>query len=97
MTMTGTGRSKRNAGLLVLSVIGFLFFLFLVVSTQYKYDNTAIGVVRELLTLPFAAILLTVLIMSVVTLFKGKFELLSYPFFTIVIIMATIIMLTVYA
>jgi len=67
-----------------------LYFSSLILLYELKIDSTIIGVFGELLTIPAVVFLLVLLIISAVSFVRGKFNMKSFPFYSLVIILTTI-------
>ena len=89
--------ASRKKGLLILSIVVFLYFVLQILATELNYDAVVVGVIIELLTLPFLAILIVNLILSIQAFVKLKFKFNSYPFYSIVILVITVIILVAFA
>ena len=78
-------KPAKNKIIFYLSIVNLVYFISILLVDEYKLDATLIGVFRELLTLPFLALLIFIIVMSVVSWIKEKFIINSYPFFSLVI------------
>jgi hypothetical protein len=93
MAIATNKKVKKNKIIFYLSVIILFYFLALLLMHELKYDAFVIGVFRELLTLPFLTLLIVLLGLSIVSLFKEKFITNSYPFFSLIILLITVVLL----
>jgi cytochrome bd-type quinol oxidase subunit 2 len=93
MAIATNRKVKKKKIIFYLSVIILFYFIAVLLMHELKYDNFVIGVFRELLTLPFLALLIVLLVLSIVSLIKEKFIINSYPFFSLVILLITAVLL----
>jgi hypothetical protein len=85
---------KADKLIFKLSIIVFLYILFMILSYRLRFDNiVVIGVFRELFDLPAFALITIFFVLSVLSFIKEKFKFPSYPFYSIVILLVTIISL----
>jgi hypothetical protein len=89
MAIATNRKVRKNKIIFYLSIIILLYFSAVLLINELKYDAVVIGVFRELLTLPLLALLIVLLVLSIVSLFKEKFTINSYPFFSFVILIIT--------
>ncbi|MDB5193544.1 MAG: hypothetical protein JWQ96_3107 [Segetibacter sp.] len=94
---TVTGEAKKDKGLLILSIVVFIYFALLVSISELHYSSVLVGGIIQFLTLPFAAILITVLILAIQSFVKHKFKTNSYSFYCLIILLLTIVLLVVFA
>jgi hypothetical protein len=93
MAIATNRKLRKNKIIFYLSILILLYFLAVLLINEFKYDAVLIGVFRELLTLPLLALLIVLLVLSIVSLFKEKFIINSYPFFSLVILLITTVFL----
>ncbi len=86
--------NKSEKIILWLSFIVLVYFTGIIAIDLAKLDWVIIGVVREILTIPFLLLLLGLAIVSTLSLFRKKQKIGSLPFYSILILLATIIMLS---
>lgn len=89
MSIVTNRKLSKQIIVFYLSISTLIFFLVLLIINELKYDAMVIGVLRELLTLPFLALLIILLLISIVSLIKERFKINSYPFFSLIILILT--------
>jgi hypothetical protein len=69
----------------------------MILSYRLGFDGLVIiGVFRELLDIPAFALIAVFLVLSVISFVKEKFKFPSYPFYSILILLVTVIALIVF-
>lgn len=86
---------SRQKWILGFSLFIFTYFLLLVAAKELKYDSVPAGILRELLTLPLLLAGLFLLGLTARNLVVEKPKL-AYSFYSFLILLATIIMMTLY-
>lgn len=81
---------RKGKSCLILSLIIFLYFAFLILIYDLKYDAVIIGVFREILTIPFMVLLVVLLVLSTIAFIKEKFIIRSYSFYSLIILLFTV-------
>jgi len=92
-----TKKIRKDKALLILSLFVFLYFAFLILIYELKYDAVIIGVFREMLTIPFMVLLLILLVLSTITFIKEKFKIKSYAFYSLIILLFTLSIMVAFA
>lgn len=77
----------------VSSLIALVYFSGLILIDYLKTDWVIIGVFRELLTIPFLLALIVLFPMATVMFFKTKKKIGSLPFFALLCLIATLLLL----
>lgn len=88
---------KGDRLVFLFSLLVFVYFSLLIVSNQLNYNPVFLGVVRELVTLPAIAGVLVLLALSVIAFVKGNFRLLSFPFYSLLLLALTIAVMVGFA
>lgn len=73
----------------------FLYFLLLVIGSNYNLNNVLLGVLVELLTIPFLILLLVLFVVSVKSFTRDNFKFQSDYFVSFTVTLATILMLVI--
>jgi cytochrome c oxidase subunit IV len=92
-----TKKIRKDKALLILSLFVFLYFAFLILIYELKYDAVIIGVFREMLTIPFMVLLVILLVLSTITFIKEKFKIKSYTFYSLIILLFTLSIMVAFA
>lgn len=87
--------NRNNKLLPMASLFVLLYFIFLVVISNYNVNIILLGVIVELLTIPFLILLLILFIKSIRDLIKSKFKIKSNSFVSFVLTIITILMLVI--
>lgn len=84
-----------NKVLLYGSMLTFFYFMFLLLISAIDLNVTIIGVLAEMLTIPFLVLLAALTIFSLVGFSKEKFNIRSLSFIAMLLSMATIVLLLI--
>jgi len=88
-----TNHNPTERLVFVSSLIAFVYFAGLILVDYLKTDWVIIGVFRELLTIPFLLALIVLFPSASVLLFKAKKKIGSLPFFALLCLVATLLLL----
>ena len=91
MTKNQSGNEKL---ILTASAITFLYFTGILLIDLLKLDGVFLGVLRELLTIPFMIALIVLVVLSVISIYKANIKLQSRSTYALLILLATIVLLS---
>lgn len=83
-------QSKGDKLVFLFSLLAFVYFFGLILSSQLNYHPVFLGVVQELLTLPAMAAVLVLLALSVMAFVKGNFRLHTFSFYSLLLLAVTL-------
>ncbi len=84
-------KSKKDKNIFIFSIIVFLYFALVIFLYEIGYDAVLIRFVIELFTIPFAALLIVLLVLSILSFIVGKFKIVSLSFYSITILLLTML------
>lgn len=91
-------QSKNQSGneklILTASTITLLYFAGILLIDLLKLDWVFLGVLRELLTIPFLIALIVLVVLSGISIYKAKNKLKSRSTYALLILIATIVLLS---
>lgn len=91
-------QSKNQSGneklILSASAITFLYFAGILLIDLLKLDWVFLGVLREMLTIPFLIALVVLGVLSGISIYKAKNKLRSLSTYALLILLATILLLS---
>ena len=95
--LPGNKKQRNERTVFIFSIFVFLYFVFLILSYRLGFDSLVIiQVFRELLDIPAFALVIIFLVLSVISYVKGKFRSPSYPFYSIIILLASIAIMLIF-
>lgn len=83
-------QTKGDKLIFLFSLGAFAYFSLLIISSQLKWDPVLLGVVRELVTLPAIVGVLVLLTLSAMAFVKGNFNVRSFAFYSLIVVVLTI-------
>jgi hypothetical protein len=87
------GRADKSRIILIASLAVLVYFALMVGIAAHRNQYPLIGVFIELMTLPAFVLLVALIVISTVQWVKQKFRLSSYPFFSLSILLITILLI----
>jgi hypothetical protein len=94
---SGRPQAKGDKVVFLFSLLAFVYFTLLIVTSQLNWDPVLLGVVREMITLPAVIGLLVLLVLSGMAFVKGNFKVNSFAFYSLLVVMLTITAMIVFA
>jgi hypothetical protein len=96
MSQTVIRKQNKDKLIFVATIMLLLYFLFMIATTRLPFGETVmVGVIREQFDLPAFALEAIFLVLSVITFTKKKFKL-SYPFYSILVLLLNLLLLMVF-
>lgn len=93
--MQETKRTIQNNRIFFLSITLAAYFIVLLAADKFHYSPVLLGVIVEILTIPALLLLPVIFILSVIGFVKSRYKLVSLPFVSILIQLATTILLVI--
>jgi hypothetical protein len=93
----GRQQSRGDKVLFLFSLLAFVYFVVLIVTSRLKWDPVFLGVVRELVTLPAVLGVLVLLVLSGMAFIKGNFKMGSFAFYALVVVVLTLTAMVAFA
>lgn len=93
--MQETKRTIQNNRIFFLSITVAAYFIVLLAADKFHYSPVLLGVIAEILTIPALLLLAVMFIISVISFVKSRYKAASLPFVSILIQLATTILLVI--
>ena len=90
-------RPKRGKTHFIISILLFLYFAALLAVNYFRVDATMIGVLREILTIPAVVSVFVLVVQSAIDFYKEHYRVGSLPFYSLLVLGATIAMMLLFA
>src|SRR5262245_44845282 len=89
-----TGNDKM---IFIASIFLFVYFIFMILAIRFSFGKiTIIGVFRELLDIPAFLLLVVFFVLVTISLIKEKFKIRSYPFYSIIVLVLSVLSLILF-
>ncbi len=89
--------TRKEKLLFLLSIGVLVFFILVVLIHELQLSAVLVGALQEFLTFPMIALLIVLLIMTTFEFIRRRFETRSYPFYTIVVLIVTILFMMIFS
>jgi len=94
MEQIPTKKIRNNKVIFIFAICLLLYCVFMILSYRLGFDHLVIvGAFREFFDLQAFALIALFLVLSVISFMKQKFKFFSYPFYSVIVLLAAIISL----
>ena len=89
--------TKKEKVLFKLSIGVLVFFIMLILIHELHISAVLVGVFQELFTIPMFGLLIVIMVMTTFEFIRRRFEIRSYPFYTIIVLIVTILFMMIFS
>ncbi len=89
--------TKKEKLLFQLSIAVLAFFILLILVHELHIAATLVGFLQDLVALPMIGLLIVLLVMTTFDFIRRRFEIRSYPFYTIMVLTGTILFMMIFS